>query len=650
MAIPRALRFLALGLLLMVGGVSLGLFALSFVGPREDPSLFPAFDPGSARPEMELPRLARDPNRRAYFGDLHIHSALSPDAYVFGVRAMPADAYRYAKGATIEHGAGYPIEISRPLDFAAVTDHSEYLGVVRAYGEETTLGKRSLRERLLNDGKLALSRAYLETIAELPSFQGGKLEPPEGLEHVPAQAWRTIIEAAEAHNEPGVFTTFIAYEWSSPARDMGHLHRNVIYGTSRVPDRPFSATDSPKPRELWRALDAQRAAGMPVLAIPHNANLSNGEAFATVDRDGNPFDPKYIERRRRNEPLVEVFQVKGTSETHPVLSTGDEFADFEIFEGFVGGLPEGVDRRGSYARSAWRRGLEGAETRALDPFDFGVIGSSDGHGASSPVEEDSFHGKLPMLDGSAAIRLGEATYLPQVAAPSGKWGAAGLAGIWAEENTRESLFAAMRRKETFATSGPRIRIRMFGGWNFEPADLEGGEAIANAYAMGVPMGGTLPGGVGTAPGFLVWAAKDPDGANLDRLQIVKVWVARNGESAERVFEIAASDGRIPDGEGRLVPLPSTVDRESARYTNKYGATELAAFWQDPDFDPERRALYYARAIEIPTPRWSTYDAVRLGVDAPEPYALQERSVASPIWYEPAPGSPRRDPDVGGLAD
>jgi len=650
MVLARFLRVLGVGFLLALAASAVGLFALSFVRPPHDPTLLPAFDPARARPEAKRVRIGPDPTRRAFFGDLHIHSALSPDAYVFGVRAMPADAYRYAKGATIEHGAGYPISISRPLDFAAVTDHSEYLGVVRAYGDETTLGERSLRERLQNDSKLALSGAYLETIAELPSFQGGRLVPPEGLEHVPAEAWRTIIEAAETHNDPGVFTTFIAYEWSSPARDMGHLHRNVIYGSSEVPDRPFSAADSAKPRELWRALDAQREAGMPVLAIPHNANLSNGEAFALVDRDGNPFDPDYIEGRRRNEPLVEVFQVKGTSETHPVLSTGDEFADFEIFEGFVGGVPEDVDRRGNYARSAWRRGLEQAGSRAGDPFDFGVIGSSDGHGASSPVEEDSFHGKLPMLDGSAAIRLGEATYLPQIAAPSGKWGAAGLAGIWAEENTRESLFAAMRRKETFATSGPRIRIRMFGGWDFGPSDLEGGAAIANAYARGVPMGGTLSAGSGRAPGFLLWAAKDPEGANLDRLQVVKAWVDDTGKSAEQVFEVAASDGRVPDGEGRLVPLPSTVDRETARYTNAHGAAEFAAFWQDPDFDPDERALYYARVIEIPTPRWSTYDAARLGVEAPEPYAIQERAVASPVWYEPRSGSPGHDLGDARLAD
>ena len=635
MSVSRLLRLLvrafAWGAFLLVGL----LVGLSFVRPPEDPSLDPAFDEADASPMTDPRRTPPHPSRQAFFGDLHIHSALSPDAYVFGVRAMPADAYRFARGATIEHGAGYPIQLARPLDFAAVTDHSEYLGVVRAYGERTTLGRRSLRDRLLNDGRLALSLAYLQAVAELPPFQGRRVEPPEGLEQVPAEAWRTIIEAADSYNEPGVFTTFIAYEWSSPARDNGHLHRNVIYGTSRVPDRPFSAADSQKPRELWRALDAQRAAGMPVIAIPHNPNLSNGETFDVVDRDGNPFDADYVERRRRNEPLTEIFQVKGTSETHPVLSSADEFANFEINEGFLGALPEGVDRRGGYARAAWRRGLELAGTRGFDPFAFGVIGSSDGHGASSPVEEDRFHGKLPMLDGSAAIRLGKANFMPPSVVPTLQWGAAGLAGIWAEENTRASLFAAMRRKETFATSGPRMRVRMFGGWGFEAADLERAKVVEYAYAEGVPMGGTLPVFSGTTPPrFLVWATKDADGANLDRLQIIKVWADADGTSSEQIFEVAASDGRVPDAKGSLTPIPSTVDVKTASYTNQFGATELSAFWADPDFDPDQRALYYARVIEIPTPRWSTYDAVRLGIEPPEPQTLQERAVASPIWYAP----------------
>jgi hypothetical protein len=632
MPLPKPLRFLFRALLALLALTALLLVGASLIQPPHDPSLEPAFDAASARPMFELPRIPRDPERRAFFGDLHIHTALSPDAYVFGVRAMPTDAYRFAKGTTIEHGAGYPIQISRPLDFAAVTDHS----TTRALGERTTLHQRSLRDRLLNDGKLALTWTYFKTISEIES-QGFRTDGiPAAVAHVPAEAWQATIAAAEAHNEPGVFTAFIAYEWSSFSRDGGHLHRNVIYGSSRAPEKPFSATDSFKPRGLWEALDRQREAGIPVLAIPHNPNLSVGETFDIVDKDGNAFDAEYAATRRRNEPLTEIFQVKGTSETHPVLSSGDEFADFEIHEMFLGGEPEGLDRRGSYIRAALRRGLELADAEGYNPFDFGVIGSSDGHGASSPVEEDNFFGKLPMLDGSAATRLEQNTFVPRGAMPAREWGAAGLAGIWAEENTRESLFAAMRRKETFATSGPRMRIRLFGGWNFDAGLLDRSDAVRRAYADGVPMGDVLgERGAASAPGFLVWAVKDAEGANLDRLQIVKGWVNADGASQEKIFDVAASDGREPDAAGKLTPLASSVDLATASYSNDSGATQLSAFWQDPEFDAAQRAFYYARVIEIPTPRWSTYDAVKLGIPAPTPHTLQERAVTSAIWYDPA---------------
>ncbi len=632
------IRLLARGTAALVAALALLLLGLSLLRMPDDPTLEPVFDASTAVPAADLPRLPPDPERRALFGDLHIHSALSPDAYVFGVRAMPADAYRFAKGATIEHGNGTAIRLSRPLDFAAVTDHSEFLGTTRARDGDLTLSSRSLRDRLLHEGRLAFTFTWFRTLAELSGavFRGGEL-PPE-LNEVRGQAWRTIIEAAEGHYVPGAFTTFIAYEWTSTADAGGHLHRNVIYGSSQVPDLPFSATDSNRPRELWRALDAQREAGMQVLAIPHNPNLSGGETFQLADREGRAFDAQYAETRRRNEPLTEIFQVKGTSETHPVLSSADEFANFEIHEQLVPGGEETADRRGSYARSALRLGLELQRREGFNPFTFGVIGSSDGHGASSPVEEDAFHGKLPMLDGSAAIRTGKAFLLPLSLLPAKEWGAAGLAGVWAEENTRESIFAALKRKETFATSGPRMRVRFFGGWNFDGALPGRSDAVQAAYANGVPMGGTLrvrEGEGEAAPGFLVWALKDPDGANLDRIQIVKAWVDETGASAERVVDVAASDGRRPDpGTGRLAPVGTTVDLATASYTNGIGAAELSAFWRDPEFDPRQEAFYYARVIEIPTPRWSTYDAVALGIATPEPATLQERAVTSAIWIAP----------------
>lgn len=626
--ILRTTLAVIVGCLLVVVAVIL---VVGLQKPPHDPTLEPEFDPATAKPMATLERRPADPDRQAFFGDLHIHSALSADAFVFGVRAMPDDAYRFAKGASLAHGNGAEIRLSRPLDFAAVTDHSEFLGITRERNEGL-LVERSLRDRLQNDSKLELSWLYMQTMGELWNNVGADV--PAAGDDIRASAWQTIIGAAESHYEPGAFTTFIAYEWTRSGPSGTHLHRNVIYGSSLAPDLPVSARDAPDAQDLWEELDRQRQSGIPVLAIPHNPNLSGGKTFAVTDMAGEPFDGEYIATRRRNEPLTEIFQVKGTSETHPSLSPDDEFADFEIQDELV---PSGakVDLRGGYARPAQRVGLEIAARSGSNPFDFGVIGSSDGHGASSPIEEDNFFGKLPMLDGSAAIRLDQATLIPEGTLPASKWGAAGLAGIWAEENTRESLFAAMRRKETFATSGPRIRIRMFGGWDLEPALLARNDLVGECYRRGVAMGGTLPPRTNQdAPRFVVWAMKDPNGANLDRLQIVKGWVDEDGRSHEQIHDVAASDAREPDEDGRFAPIPSTVDVENARYDNVNGASELSAHWQDPDFDPAERAFYYARVLEIPTPRWSTYDAKRLGIEAPAPHSIQERAVGSSIWYTP----------------
>ena len=608
------------------------ILALGLQKPPTDPTLDPVFEPAAAKPTAALVRRPPAPDRQAFFGDLHIHSALSADAFVFGVRAMPDDAYRFAKGASLAHGNGSEIQLSRPLDFAAVTDHSEFLGITRERGGGA-LSERPLGDRLRNDTKLGITWLYLRTMGELWNNLG--MEVPPELDETRGEAWQTIIRAAERHDEPGVFTTFIGYEWTRSGPSGTHLHRNVIYGSDRVPALPMSSRDAPDARDLWRELDRQREAGIEVLAIPHNPNLSGGRTFATVDMAGQPFDLAYIAARRRNEPLTEIFQVKGTSETHPTLSANDEFADFELQDGL---LPAGdaADLRGGYARAAQRQGLEIAYELGLNPFDFGVIGSSDGHGAASPIEEDRFFGKLPMLDGSAALRLEQALLIPEGILPAPKWGAAGLAGVWAEENTRASLFAALRRKETFATSGPRIRIRMFAGWKLDASLLERADVAAEGYRRGVPMGGTLAAeDMSEAPSFLVWALRDPDGANLDRLQVVKGWVDESGRSHEQVYDVAASDGRVPDDAGRVDPLPSTVDVEAASYDDSVGAPLLSAHWRDPDFDPSEPAFYYPRAIEIATPRWSTYDAKRLGIEAPRPHTIQERAVGSSIWIEPA---------------
>ena len=597
------MRLLPVLTLLAVGSMTLA------CSPVEDPTLFPAYDAATAEPPPEKVAVANNPQRNLLWGDLHIHTSYSTDAYTMGTRATPDDAYIFTRGGTIEHGAGYAIRIDRPLDFAAVTDHAEYLGTARLDETVLVLEERSLRERLLNDGPLAMTIAF---IGATSAIAGGDLSADTpGVEQIGMDAWQYMIETADRHYDPGTFTTLVAYEWTSMP-DSQNLHRNVIYRDTNVPEIPFSSLDSDNPEDLWDALDAQRQEGMRVLAIPHNGNLSNGLMYARVQFDGSAIDDEYAEQRQRNEPISEILQIKGTSETHPLLSPEDEFADFELVTEQLSTAGDFSEPRGSYARDALRAGLEMSHTEGFNPYRFGVIGSSDSHNASTSVEEDNHHGKLPVMDGTAALRLGKALLLPDAYLRQRRWGAAGLAAVWAQENTRESIFDALLRRETYATSGPRISLRFFGSFDYEETMMDGTELLSIAYELGVPMGGELSAATGrVAPRFTLWVAKDPEGANLDRLQIIKGWVDSAGVSHEKIYDVA-----------------------SATYSNAIGSEQLSAFWVDADFDPVQEAFYYARAIEIPTPRWSTYDAMRLGVQAPEPTSLQERAISSAIWYRP----------------
>jgi Protein of unknown function (DUF3604) len=601
----------------------------------EDPTLTSAPDLDNPLPPPTRDAVSYSEQRNLLWGDLHVHTSLSYDAYGMGVRILPDDAYRYFKGGTISHGAGYAVRAKRPIDFAAVTDHAEFLGAPRhlagAEAEENAL-----------PAILASGSPIRITLHWLYSMLTNKNERPidvygdiDGLDEVTQLAWQKTIAAAEAHYEPGRFTTFIGYEYTSMPGGQ-NLHRNVIFKGSAVVERPFSALDSENPEDLWSVLETARTQGRDNLAIPHNGNASNGLMYDHKTYNGDKLGADYAARRMSNEPISEIFQVKGSSETHPELSPGDPFASHELFTNIFNTAGDTGKVPGSYARDALRTGIEYRHNMGFNPYQFGVIGSSDSHNGTMADEEDNFHGKQPLMDGSAGQRLGEVFLLPDSVRRTGQWGSQGLAAVWANENTRGSIFGALRRKETYATTGPRIALRFFGGWNFQPDLLNDPNWTKAAYAGGVPMGGTLaPGQKGQAPEFILVATKDPIGANLDRLQILKAWVDEQGNSQEKLYDVAGAGHREVDTRsGLLTAIGSTVDVQGASYSNDIGTQQLSAIWKDPDFNPRQQAFYYARAIEIPTPRYSTYDAKALGLDAPAPTQIQERAVSSAIWYVP----------------
>jgi hypothetical protein len=553
-----------------------------------------------------------------------------------GVRAVPDDVYRFAKGETLTHGAGYPVTITRALDFAAVTDHAEYLGQAKLSDLDVPTTRQPLSDILRRENRLTVTRSWWE-IMSLIRDNGFKLTL-EGVDaDINRMAWEEIIAAAERHNAPGVFTTFAGWEWSADAGDVGtHLHRNVIYGGGGVPDIPFSAIDGPTPPELWEFLRAERALGRRVMAIPHNPNLSEGLAYRIANETGKRLELLSPVDRSELEPLSEILQIKGSSETHPLLSSLDEFADFEIAGTVPGRDMTLTSVKGAYARDALRSGISMSHSEGFNPLKFGVIGSSDSHNATSPSDEEGYTGKLPMMDGSAGLRTGAAGLGLEKLTPARKWGSGGLAGVWAPENTREALFDAMQRRETFATSGSRIVLSVFAGWNFPNQTATSPNFDAIARDKGVPMGSTLvASGENEAPEFVVVAERDPMGANLDRIQMIKGWVDAKGESQERIYDLAWSGDRVIDSvTKRLSPVGSTVDAAAATFDNSIGLPQLRAQWKDPDFDASQEAFYYARVLEIPTPRWSTYDAAQLGTKPMAPVSIQERAISSAIWYQP----------------
>ena len=576
--------------------------------------------------------------RNAYFGDLHVHTMYSFDAFIFGTTSSPDDAYEFAKGGTIIHPAGFDMSLDTPLDFYGVSDHAFYLGVLRQMADPSTeISKHPAAAGMSTLGGSDDRGAKFTAILQfMRSGRGLEINDPV----IRKDAWDDIVASANRHNDPGNFTAFVAYEYTASGADRGNLHRNVIFRDDIAPELPFSRLDSSNPEDLWAWMDNNRANGIESLAIPHNSNGSNGSMFMLTDNAGRPIDDAYANLRMRNEPLVEITQVKGTSDTHPALSPNDEWADFEIMP-FRIATSLYSEPNGSYVRQAYLNGLKMQAEGGFNPYKLGVIGSSDTHNASYAGDEDDYWSKVGLRDANGVLRgsvpLSEPRANGELYADTyfNTWGAAGLAGVWAEENTRAAIYDAFRRKETFGTSGTRMKVRFFAGNDLPELDDE--DLIGKAYGGGVPMGGDLIANAAGIPSFIAWVAKDPNSASLQRLQIIKGWV-EDGEAQEQVFDVACSDGgsidptshRCPDNEAQVNLLDCSI-------SEGLGAAELKARWQDPSYDPDQHAIYYVRALENPTCRWSTWDAIRAGV-APRPdlpATIQERIWSSPIWVTPS---------------
>ena len=590
-----------------------------------------------------------------YFGDTHVHTALSGDAGGAGTTLMPDDAYRFARGEQVISNTGLPVKLERPYDFYMITDHSDAMGMITDLiaGAPNIMADptgREMHEAFRQGGKVAMQA----TQRLISQFAQGTLSP--ALNYQPgnpayARVWGELIQAAEDFNNPHHFTTFIAYEWTSLVKG-NNLHRNVIFrdGPERASQVvPYTTTPpqgSPNPRDLWAWLQAyEDKTGGQITAIPHNGNLSNGMMFALQDdfADGAPYDKAYAETRQKWERLYEVTQLKGDGEAHPLLSNEDEFADYDNWDWGNLDLTQAKTPAmlpGEYARSGLLRGLELQAKLGINPFKFGMIGATDNHVGLSTVDDDNFFGKFPLYEPNPGRALHEARGNEKLGLGYKGWrySSSGLTALWSTDNTRGALFDAMERREAYATTGPRIRVRFFGGWQYEQDDLQHRDLARIGYGKGVPMGSDLaaPAPGAGAPRFLVYAQRDPMGANLDRVQVIKGWLDARGKPREKVYDVAWSGGRKPGANGKLPAVGDTVDLAIPSWTNTIGAAELGSVWTDPEFDPKLRAFYYARVIEIPTPRWTAYDRVKFKLDLPAevPLKTQERAYTSPIWYNP----------------
>jgi hypothetical protein len=613
--------------------------------------------------------------KNVYFGEQHLHTQDSPDAFAMGTRNSQDDAYNFCKGKAIKKstGGGYTVQKKTAYDWCAVTDHAFMLGLLPLTLDKSSPLYKSKMGELIRSGDSKNMDAAFGIMMQ--AAQKGEYPPGFDSKKLQQTAWDNQKKITNKHNDPGKFTTLIAFEWTSIPYGQ-NLHRNVFFRDDEGPIFPFSTIDSDRAEDLWTYLQTQRDLGHETFAIPHNSNLSNGLMFPTRNSYGQPINKAWMKRRAANEVAVEILQTKGTSDTHPALSPDDEFAAFEgEFKHMLGtgGVVGKVNN--SFYRAAIIDGVGWQESEGVNPHKFGVVAGADAHTSFSDNEEFNYTGVHGVNDATIDARLSGAGQTAGEAAIM--FGTPGATAVWAPENTRTEIFDGIKRKETYGTSGPLIRLRFFGGWGYENNLHQDKEFVKKAYAGGVPMGGDLPAKPGSAkaPTFVVWALKDPNSGNLDRIQIIKGYY-QNGYPREKIYDVAWSDGRKPaksggepvkllitDGirvrtvyreipPGKLPPVGNTVDVKNATYTNTIGDNELSATWTDPDFDPAQHAVYYVRVIEIPTPRWSTYDAKAAGV-APlgmVPATIQERAWSSPIWYTPAPALVKKAGSYPGLRD
>ncbi|WP_206688041.1 DUF3604 domain-containing protein [Aestuariibaculum marinum] len=593
------------------------------------------------------PEVPANPLRNVYWGDQHLHTAWSADAGAVGTRLGPEGALRFARGEEVISATKQKAKLHRPLDWLAVTDHSDGAGVITAVidGDEAVMGDPIVAQ--YHEDMEAGGDKAAAVMMDLINRQSNNNLPPVFTDPAFAKSvWLKNIDIVEKFNEPGKFTAFIAYEYSSNYGGGNNLHRNVIYRDGPEIGKqmsPMTTFDSENPEDLWKWMaNFEEKTGGSLLAIPHNGNLSNGLMFKTTAFDGTPLTKELAALRNKYEVLYEITQGKGTSETHPILSPNDEFANFEIWDkGNLVMVPKTKDMlQTEYGRKALKDGLKLESKLGINPFKYGFVGGTDSHTSLSTADENNYWGKYASSEPSPERWSEKALDFPSGFVRGWQLGASGYTGVWAESNTRASLWDAMKRKETYASTGPRMTVRFFGGFEYTANDINDPNYVATGYDKGVPMGGDITNAPeGKAPTFLISAVKDPTSGNLDRIQVIKGWLDAKGETHEKIFNVVWGDAdkRSLDAKGKLPPVGNTVDVFTATWTNTIGDTELKTFWSDPEFDPTLKAFYYVRVLEIPTPRWTTFDMVKYKIEMTEdvPRTLQERAYTSPIWYNPS---------------